>query len=142
MGKADKDRQHFIVLPTADMDDVTNLNATPADTAALTRAILYVAGLTEDESEVRDPAMIALASRFWTEHSARASLVSMARAIQVPKTVTDRIGWWSVGGEASEGYIRTYRTLIAKVQEKVATTIRQAAAGKNIEDTFGENYVL
>ena len=75
------------------------------------------------------------------EHS-RSALVSMARALHVPKTVTDRMGWWSVGAEASEGYIRTYRTLIAKVQEKVAQTIREAATGRTKEDIFGENYVL
>ena len=66
----------------------------------------------------------------------------MARPLGVPKSVTDRMGWWSVGSEASDGYIRTYRSLIARVQEKVACTIRSALEGHSTEDTFGEEYVL
>ena len=106
-----------IALPADDMDDFANLSAIPADRAALTRQILSVAGLQLKESE-RDMEIIDAASRFWTEHFSRATLVSMARAIHVPKFITDRMGWWSIGSEASEEYIRTYRALIAKVQEK------------------------
>ena len=114
---SDDIRQNFIVLPTDDMEDFTNLSAIPADRAALTREILSIAGLQVNESE-HDIKIINAASRFWTEHFSRATLVSMARALHVPKSVTDRMGWWSIGSEASEEYIRTYRSLIAKVQEK------------------------
>ena len=138
---SDDIRQNFIVLPTDDMEDFTNLSAIPADRAALTREILSIAGLQVNESE-HDIQIINAASRFWTEHFSRATLVSMARALHVPKSITDRMGWWSIGSEASEEYIRTYCSLIAKVQEKIATTMREAIKEKNREDVFGENYVL
>ena len=93
---------------------------------ALTRQVLAVAGMHvyEDEHAVK---IIAASSRFWAEHSSRASLASVARVLHDPKQITDRMRWSSIGSEAGEEYIRTYRTLIVKVQEKVASTIREAA---------------
>ena len=121
------------------MDDFINLIAIPADRAALTRQILAVAGLQLEESE-HDTNIIDAVSRSWTEHFSRAGLVSKGRAIHAPKSITDRMGWWSIGSEASEEYIRTYRALIAKVQEQIATT--KALNDEKHEDVFGENYVL
>ena len=138
---ADPKRQNFIVLPSDDMKSFTNLGAIPADRAALTRQLLHTAGLSDDGSKEHENLRM-IASRFWTEHSSRATLVSMARALYVPKAITDRLGWWSVGADASDGYIRTYRTLIAKVQEKVAGAIKEAWGSSKHPDVFGENYVL
>ena len=57
--------------------------------------------------------------------------------------MTNRLGYWSVGSEASEVYIRTYKLLIAKVQTTVASFIREALKAQNTEgaflDLFGEN---
>ena len=138
---ADMKRENFIVLPSDDFQSFTHLSAIPADRAALTRQILHTAGLSDAGSD-EFKGMKAIVSYFWTEHSLRATLVSMARALHVPKAITDRLGWWSVGAEASEGYIRSYRILISKVQEKVAKTIRDAWGVSNNPDVFGENYIL
>ena len=139
--KADPNRQNFIVLPPDDNEAFTNLGAIPADRAALTRQILNIGGLKNNDADSHRIIRI-LASYFWSEHSARATLVSMARALHVPKTITDRLGWWGMGSDASDGYMRTYRTLISKVQEKVAATIRKSMVGPGKLDVFGENFVL
>lgn len=56
-----------------------------------------------------------LAARFWAEHSSRPSLPSWARALSIPKAITDRLGYWVVGSESAEVYIRNYRNLIGRV---------------------------
>ena len=89
--KADPNRQNLIVLPTDDNEAFTNLGAIPADRAALTRQILNIGGLKDSDADLHGIIRI-LASYFWSEHSARATLVSMARALHVPKTITDRLG--------------------------------------------------
>jgi hypothetical protein len=62
--------------------------------------------------------------------------------MMVPKAVTDKLGWWSVGA-ASEDYIRSYRVLIAKVQSNVASFIRAALKPDgSTTDIFGEAMVL
>ena len=90
--------------------------------------------------------LTTIVSRFWTEHSSRSSLVSMARALGVPKEITDRLGWWAVGTQASEEYIRTYSVLSARVQDLVASTSRKAlensAKKKADPDYYGEERVL
>ena len=91
---------------------------------ALTRMCLKEFGIPPPPSCSCSDKLIALVVRFWTEHSSRSSLVSMARALGVPKEVTDRLGWWAVGTQASEEYIRTYSLLAAKAQKLVACTSR------------------
>ena len=70
----------------------------------------------------------------------------MARALGIPKKITDRLGWWAVGTQASEDYIRTYSTLSARVQGLVAATCREALKGRESglhkPDLFGEERVL
>ena len=51
---------------------------------------------------------------FGTEHSSRATVVSMARVLQTPKDVTDRLGGWASARFTSETYIRTHRKLVEK----------------------------
>lgn len=84
--------------------------------------------------------MVDSAAKFWTQHSSRASLVSMARALLLPKAIADRLGWWAVGDAASEEYIRTYRMLAAKVQENVGKFVRHAL-NKDCPDVIGEDFV-
>ena len=77
---------------------------------------LSVAGL-QKEKDVEQNVKFIAAFVVSGPRSSRASLVSMPRALHVPKTITDGMGWWSIGSAASEEYIRTCRTLIAEVQE-------------------------
>ena len=132
------ERQNFVVLPTDDYKAFTNMGTTPADRAALTRQILSLAGLSDDGLQTYED-LITIVAFFWTEHSFRATLVSFARAMHVPKTITDKMGWWGVNSQPSEGYVRSYRVLISKVQATIADAIRKA---KNKPDDFGEIYVF
>lgn len=127
--EAPEDRQNFISLPTANCEGFRPVGAEPHDRAALTRWIYRTAleEVTGDQAEEM-PEVLDAAARFWTEHSSRATLVSIARALVVPKSLTDRIGWWAVGDSASEEYIRTYRTLTARVQAKAAAFVRRGLA--------------
>ena len=59
----------------------------------------------------------------------------------MPKAITDRLGWCSVGDAASEEYIRTYQKLTSQVQSKVAKFMR-GAMEKRLPDVAGEDYML
>ena len=67
---------------------------------------------------------------FWTGHSARATVPSLAAYCAVPKETVDRMGRWKPS-ESSE-YVRVNRKLICKAQDKIANSIR---AGK-LEEGF------
>jgi hypothetical protein len=145
----DPDRQNFLVLPSKGYEGFLTVGAEQQDRAALTRLALFSAGFGLDGDEVPDQEeLLGWCSRFWTEHSSRSTVVSMARALHVPKEITDRLGWWAVGDSASEEYIRTYRVLVERVQDKVASYIRMAlvrssdAKGEHSPDLFGEKLVL
>ena len=60
--------------------------------------------------------------RFWTEHSERATMASCLAAVGVPKTERDLLGRWKP--EGSDQYVRSYNTVIARLQEKLAEPIR------------------
>ena len=61
--------------------------------------------------------------RFWTEHSERATMSSCLAAIGVPKTERDLLGRWKP--EGSDQYVRSYNTVIGRLQEKLAEPIRK-----------------
>ena len=142
----DKNRDNFILLPGPAFETFRDLGAEIQDRMALTRKCIKDFGVPDSDEGGWSSKVIEVVSRFWTEHSSRSSLVSMARALGVPKEVTDRLGWWAVGTQASEDYIRTYSTLSAKVQALVAGTCRSALqakeAGRCMQDVFGEERVL
>ena len=60
--------------------------------------------------------------RFWTEHSERATLPSAMAAVEVQKVDRDLLGRWCP--EGSDQYIRTYNTVIGKMQKKYAEVVR------------------
>ena len=73
----------------------------------------------------------------FTPHSYRACLPSALKALGFTKGDLGWLSAWSAKG--SEGYIRTSRSNTAKMQEKLAETLRDTF-GK--EDTIGEHDVL
>ncbi len=136
-------RQNFISLPSSDYLGFRKLGAEPQDRAALTRHLIFEHGLhAKNDEDAGTIKVYKAASKYWTEHSSRASLVSMARALRVPKPITDKMGWWAVGQHASEEYIRTYRVLISQVQQQVAIFIRAGLANRTTPDIFGEDMVI
>jgi len=142
----DKNRENFLLLPGPAFESFRALGVEIQDRMALTRKCIKDFGVPASSEGDWSAKVIEIVSRFWTERSSRSSLVSMARALGVPKEVTDRLGWWAVGTQASEDYIRTYSTLSAKVQALVAETCRSALkekeSGRYKQDIFGEERVL
>ena len=59
---------------------------------------------------------------FWQEHGPRSVLPSLATGIEAPKEVQDSLGRWSPSW--SDGYVRTYRSAVCKIQFKITKTVR------------------
>ena len=137
----DKGRQNFLLFPGHHGEIFRPEGAEPADRAALTRIIfreycLWPAG------EIGCPRLDIrlVASRFWTEHSSRASLPTMARAVGIDKAITDKIGCWTTNTTTSDEYIRCGREQVTKAQCMVAAKVREAVqAPEKNNDIFGEN---
>ena len=137
------DRENFLLLPTADGSGFREFGAEPADRAALNRALIAQYGLWEVESDDSPfPKLCQIAAAYWTEHSTRASIVTMARGIGVEKTVTDRIGHWVAQSTSADEYIRCGRALVSDAQRKVAKVVRAEESRVLAGDPFGENWVL
>ena len=139
----DRDRQNFILLPSGDGNSFRLEGAEPIDRVALTRILIRDYCLW-DEADNSCPKkhLVTLASRFWTEHSSRASLPTMARAIGVEKAVIDKIGCWTSMKTTSDEYIRCGRDQVTKSQGLVAEKVRVALAAKvPVDDVFGEGCV-
>ena len=72
---------------------------------------------------------------FWTEHSERNWLPSVAASMGEHKDVIDRLGRWQADG--SEAYVRTTRKIVMDVQMAAANRIRGAGL-----DFLGEEQLL
>ena len=83
---APEGRQNFISLPAPDLDGFQTAGAEPHDRAALTRWVYRaaMAELLEEEEVDKMSKMLDEASRNWTEHSSRSTLVSANRAFRSP----------------------------------------------------------
>ena len=141
--RAPRPRQNSIALPDLFLEQFRLVGAEVQDRIALTRCVLERLGLATDD--IKKQGLNNRAARFWTEHSSRPSLPSWARALGVPKELTDRLGYWGSGGESAEVYIRNYRGAIKRVQEMVARYMREghfpAGQGDPLPDLFGEHEV-
>ena len=142
--KAPQPRENFLSLPDPSFETFREVGAEVQDRVALTRHLLEKCELMS--KKVEEEKFNNVAARFWTEHSSRATLPSWARALGVPKEVTDRLGYWAAGAESAETYIRTHRSLTGRVQSTAATFIREALSKNNKEeefpDIFGEKEVV
>lgn len=97
---APRPRQNFIALPDPTFEQFRDAGAEVQDRIALTRCLLEKMCLATN-----DPNQMGLnnrAARSWAEHSSLPSLPSWARALGVPKEVTDRMGYWGSGGAGSQ----------------------------------------
>lgn len=70
--------------------------------------------------------------RFWTEHSERATLSSCLACLGIPKSDRDLLGRWSP--EGSDQYIRTYNTVVARMQECFADAVRRGDAYQRLDE--------
>ena len=145
----DQSRQNFVLLPGSNYNSFRAEGAEPVDRVALTRNLICCCCLGEDEDVDEDEDMSIWkmlniwAARFWTEHSSRATLPTMARALGVDKAITDKLGCWTSSQTVSDEYIRCGREQITSTQNKVAEVIRQAVLEDSpAKDLFGESWVL
>ena len=72
---------------------------------------------------------------FWTEHSERAGLVSVAAQLGVSKERRDFIGRWRPGKQ-NDDCVRTARQEVGGVQKEVARAIRSGKAVLDESDVF------
>ena len=83
---------------------------------------------SNDNSKLLPPATIP----FFTEHSERATAPSILATLQVPKSDRDLLGRWCP--EGSDTYMRTYRTVVAKLQHRMAEALRSPTRFKDLEE--------
>ena len=70
--------------------------------------------------------------RFWTEHSERATMPSGLAALGVEKSSRDLLGRWCP--EGSDVYVRTYNTIVRKMQRKIVAVLRGEAAYEELDE--------
>ena len=70
--------------------------------------------------------------RFWSEHSERATLPSGLAALGVEKSSRDLLGRWCP--EGSDVYVRTYNTIVKKMQQKIVAVLRGEAAYEVLDE--------
>ena len=76
---------------------------------------------------------------FWGGHSDRCTIVSWAAALDISKSERNVIGRWRPS--ESDEYVRTSLAIVLRVQEKVATSIRQAdEMSRNMEDDLYRDF--
>jgi len=127
--EAPQKRDFFLALPTSDRQGVRLIEATYADSMAMSRVLLAsfsAASLSDGCLEKRDaPLFSQSALDFWTEHSARSSLPSWIACLAVfPSEWPDLLGRW--GASRAEGYVRTHKKRVTLMQDAFATKFREA----------------
>ena len=70
--------------------------------------------------------------RFWTEHSERSTLSSGLASLGIVKSDRDLLGRWSP--EGSDQYIRTYNSVVGRMQDTYADAIRRGDAYERLDE--------
>ncbi|CAE8676146.1 unnamed protein product [Polarella glacialis] len=139
------DRDYFLPEPNVDFSGCrakpSDWSSTPARSRALFRELRQVKfdGSTWDWDGVLPLVLHSQALLFWTDHSERNVLTSVAAFLNVSKADRDFLGRCSPDG--SDDYLRTSRQMVHKVQELVAQGIRDSfvPGGLDLEDSLGDN---
>jgi hypothetical protein len=96
--------------------------------AAAGHALLEDLRRSNDDSNLLPSVMV----QFYTEHSERATAPSILATLQIPKAERDLLGRWCP--EGSDTYMRTYKTVVAKLQHKMAEALRSPTRFKDLEE--------
>ena len=124
------DRDYLLGIPTNDLQGMREIEAKYADGCAMSRALLARL-VNPDGSKLL---WLHGASLFWSEHSDRATFVSLAACLEdVSSDWLDEVGRWS--SKMSSVYVRTHLRRISTMQKAVATRVRQS---RDTLETFGE----
>ncbi|CAE8620642.1 unnamed protein product [Polarella glacialis] len=138
-------RDYFLPEPN---EDFSGCRAKPSDwssTSARSRALfrelrqVKFDGMCWDWDGNLPLVLHPQALLFWTDHSERNVLTSVAALLNVPKSERDFLGRWSPDG--SDDYLRTSRQMVRTVQAQVAQGIRDSfvAGGLDLEERLGDN---
>ena len=111
-------RDYLLPRPNTDYSGPVRKMATYTDRAAYGRAVLA------DIQFGGSTTMSRCAALFWSEHSERNFLVSVAAAFGVSKEKRDFLGRWRPGSQ-SDDYIRTACQVVGGIQRKVAARLRK-----------------
>mmetsp|Transcript_25222 Transcript_25222/g.40376 ORF Transcript_25222/g.40376 Transcript_25222/m.40376 type:complete len:674 (+) Transcript_25222:59-2080(+) len=134
------DRTCLLPLPSKDLAALSDKIPSYTQSCAASRKLMAVSALQAtkvgEEAGEELPLLLDGVQVFWTEHSDRATLPTWAAMIGVSKEDADRLGRWQPS--ESEAYVRAARTVVLRVQDRVAVRIR--TAGKN--DLTGEEELL
>ena len=73
--------------------------------------------------------------RYWTGHSSRHTLPSLAAALEVGKEKRDFLGRWAYSQHGSQDYVLTARQVVHGVQNHVCRALLEgSAAGGHVEE--------
>ena len=130
-------------LPSASLDDAVRGGAKYADAAACSLALADALGADEHRL-VEEPGCGATRkcplfapgmAAFWTLHSPRNWLPSVAAAMKKSNELIGRLGRW--GQDVREAYVRATRQIVMDFQQEAACRLRQRG-----RDFLGEAHVL
>ncbi|CAE7417306.1 unnamed protein product [Symbiodinium sp. CCMP2592] len=75
---------------------------------------------------------------FWTGHSMRHVLPTIAAVLEVPKERRDYLGRWHIGLHQSSDYIHTCRQIVHDIQRRVCDKLSGGKPGYDEEELFEE----
>ena len=124
-------------LPSADRSAMRCIEARYSDSAAMSLARLASLRHHDGRPLLYEP----IAGSFWSEHSDRGSVISIAATMpNIDSTWLDELGRWSRGTSAT--YIRTHLFRVRTIQRKVAIWSRSRSHAQAVEEEvyagFGE----
>ena len=117
-GETDPNRDFFLGLPTPDLAGMRNIEARYPDAQAMSKALMCRC-TQPDGSPIF---FVAGSWNYWSEHSDRAFLTSVAACIpEVASDWLDNVGRWS--SRQSLQYVRPHLKRIAHIQQLVESTV-------------------
>ena len=121
-------RDYLLPAPTSNWSGMIKKMASYEVAASAGQALLADLRRTNDGS----PLLPSETVPFFTEHSERATAPSILATLNVQKSDRDLLGRWCP--EGSDTYMRTYKTVVAKLQAKMAEALRSPTRYKDLEE--------
>lgn len=128
------ERDYFLPEPSDDWQGTKRKMLSYSYASGLSRQLLSSLGRpVEDEvtgqwKETDHKLLPPPAAFFWTEHSERHWLVSVAAAIGIAKDRRDPVGRWAIAAMQSGEYVLTARQVVMGVQKEVLSALSQRGA--------------
>lgn len=149
-GRMGHERDYMLPCPTDDRRGARQVLAEYRDSAAVSQELMTylrvpvyanvpgmdgLASLAWSPGDT--PLLLPGSGAYWTEHSERNGLISLAALAGFRQEEVKVLGRWSP--TSSEAYIRTAQVIVERVQSFVASQVRSSFLGP---DVFGEHHLL